>query len=52
MLNLATKKGLSLFGRLSEEHLNPWVSVYMKSNNEKQDKMYSDAIKTIRISRS
>lgn len=36
MLKLATKKGLSLFGRLFGEHLNSWVSVYMKSNNEKQ----------------
>lgn len=53
ILNLATKKGLPLFGRLFEEHLNSWVSVYMKSNNEKQrSKIKSThAIKTM-ISRA
>lgn len=54
MLNLTTKKGLPLFGRSFEEHLNPWVSVYEKQQweTEKQSEMYSDALRTMRISRS
>ena len=37
ILILATKKVFLCFGRLFEEHLDSYMSVIMKSNNEKRE---------------